>query len=146
MQPNFYWETQRGGLCRLHSLNAFMNSVNGSKGYFSEQKFRELCNEFDKEHNLENTSKNVDLALAVSNTGASVDMYLLNIPIIIFRDVNSINFSPFVKYSDEIKYVTNTKELENALDSMGDYNLNNDEFLWVDKNLNKWTKLLNKLI
>ena len=61
MQPNFYWETQRGGLCRLHSLNAFMNSVNGSKGYFSEQKFRELCNEFDKEHNLENTSNHSDI-------------------------------------------------------------------------------------
>ena len=50
MLPNFYWETQRGGLCRLHSLNAFMNSINGSKGYFSEQKFREMCNEFDKKH------------------------------------------------------------------------------------------------
>ena len=61
MQPNFYWEKQRGGLCRLHSLNAFMNSVNGSKGYFSEQKFRELCNEFDKEHNLENTSNHSDI-------------------------------------------------------------------------------------
>ena len=96
--------------------------------------------------NLEYTTNNVDLALAVSNTGASVDMYLLNIPLIIFRDVSSINFSPFVKYSDEIKYITNTKELENALDSIEDYNVKNDEFLWTDKNLNKWTKVLNKLI
>ena len=73
-------------------------------------------------------------------------MYLLNIPLIIFRDVSSINFSPFVKYSDEIKYITNTKELENALNSIEDYNVKNDEFLWTDKNLNKWTKVLNKLI
>ena len=46
--------------------------------------------------NLENTINNVDLALAVSNTGASVDMYLLNIPLIIFTSDMIFIFAFFI--------------------------------------------------
>ena len=40
---NIYWESQSGGLCRKHSLNAYFE---GPK--ISSNDFHELCTEYDK--------------------------------------------------------------------------------------------------
>ena len=40
-----YWEKQRGGLCRLHSINAFYG-----KPELDENKFKEYCKEYDTDY------------------------------------------------------------------------------------------------
>ena len=75
---------------------------------------------------------NIDVALAVSNSGASVDVHLMGKPLIVFRDISTINFSPFEKYSDKIVNVTNTNELENAIECYNYETSINNNFLWLN--------------
>ena len=85
---------------------------------------------------------NIDVALAVSNTGASVDVHLMGKPLIVFRDTSTVNFSPFEKYSDKIVHVTNTNEIENAIEFTNYQTSINNNFLWLNEDLIKWKKFL----
>ncbi len=98
------------------------------------------------EGDLKDYLYDIDLALAVSNSGSSVDVHLMGKPLIIFRDISTVNFSPFVKYSDQIEYVTNTYEIEKAIEFKNDQISINEDFLWLDINLTKWKKFLDTYI
>ena len=47
-----------------------------------------------------------------------------------------------MKYSDEIKYVTNINEIEKAIEFKDNQTSMKEDFLWLNKNLTKWKKFL----
>ncbi len=97
---------------------------------------------------LINILKNYDLALTVSNSGASIDAYILQIPLIIFKSNSNIDFSPFKKFSNSVLFVNNENELREYLISFKIDQKNNiykNNLIWHDPGLTKWKNFLIKV-
>ena len=130
----------------INNLSEKFNNIEWSVKFHPANKFNVKkylkCKFQIIEGDLKDYLFNIDLALAVSNSGSSVDMHLMGKPLIIFRDISTVNFSPFLKYSDEIKYVTNINEIEKAIEFKDNQTSMKEDFLWLNKNLTKWKKFL----
>ena len=85
-----------------------------------------------------------DVTFGANQTSANIDIYLFGLPIIIYRDLSLLNFSPlrgisgarFVNTSDEL-----ANSLRDAMQKRG-HNNNNDTVFWMDKGLLKWKRLV----
>ncbi len=97
---------------------------------------------------LHNVLNEYDLALTVSNSGSSIDAYILRVPLIIYKNSSNIDFSPFKKFDKSISFIKNENELQKFLLSYKSdvQNKNHsDKFFWHNENLMNWRTLLKKL-
>lgn len=97
---------------------------------------------------LHNVLKEYDLALTVSNSGSSIDAYILKVPLIIYKNSSNIDFSPFKNFDKSISFIKNENELQEFLLSYKSDVLNknySDKFFWHNEDLMKWRTLLKKL-
>ncbi len=85
-----------------------------------------------------------DIAYSSNMTSASVDAYLVGLPVIILLDVYELNFSPLRGYS-EVSFVSTTDELTSAMnEAMRNVNIkpSHEGFFHLDPSMPKWNKLL----
>lgn len=68
-----YWESQKGNLCRLHSLNVFYKNLNLGKR-LTEKEFYNYCNQFDKYMDNPLPTRNND---SISSTQMNIISFIL---------------------------------------------------------------------
>ena len=104
----------------------------------------EVRNKKEQEELRIELTDNVIVDINYPKTSANIDIYLFGLPIIIYRDLSLLNFSPlrgisgarFVNTSDEL-----ANSLRDAMQKRG-HNNNNDTVFWMDKGLLKWKRLV----
>lgn len=85
----------------------------------------------------------VDIAYIGNMTSASLDAYIVGLPVLIFLDGDNFNFSPLKSYSD-VLFVGSTKELVKAVNEaeLKSRRIDYKSIFYLDKNFSKWKKLL----
>lgn len=93
---------------------------------------------------LEKLLPKTDVVISSGNTVASVEAWLLGLPVIIVLDDNSFNLSP-LRGEKSIKFVSSRNELVKALKKMKSSPRNHidpEGFFWFNSDLLRWQKLL----
>lgn len=93
---------------------------------------------------LSSIINNYDIAYSSNMTSASVDAYLVGLPVVILLDTYELNFSPLRGYSD-VSFVSTPDELVSAMkEAMLNINSkpNHEEFFHLDPSMPRWNKFL----
>jgi surface carbohydrate biosynthesis protein (TIGR04326 family) len=107
-------------------------------------KFSELLLEVS-DAPLEVLFVNCDAVFTSNITTSSVDAYCSGIPVIQMLDGDTFNLSPLRGLSGSGRYVTNSRELVDALVEAFHRNcLPSESYFFLDKNLPRWRMLLNE--
>jgi len=87
---------------------------------------------------------NFDIIIAPAATLSVLEGYIANVKIVIFLNSNDLNLSPLRNFSD-VKVAHDSSSINKALHEcvLQDYSLGEASFLWFDKNLGLWKKILN---
>jgi|SaaInlV_165m_DNA_1040744.scaffolds.fasta_scaffold12475_2 hypothetical protein len=129
---NIYWESQSGGLCRKHSLNAYFE---GPK--ISENDFPELCKEYDKyiydKYNVEIHTESNDCMFAN-------DMGIISYLVKKYNHTYCFHFPiNYIDYTVKIYNIDNFLSWINDTDFFFVYNHNH---IWgIKKHQNQWYKV-----
>lgn len=94
---------------------------------------------------LQDCIKDFDIVFSSNTTSASLDCFLMNKKVIIFLDENNLNFSPLRGVSD-VSFVSNYHDIYNelVLAKPRTHNSKNKSFFWIDRDLKKWKKIIQK--
>lgn len=84
-----------------------------------------------------------DVALSTNSTSASVDAYVMGLPVIIGLDGASLNLSP-LRGQSGVSFVSTPEELAEALEAAreGTMNYGHNDFFFLDNELPRWQRLL----
>ena len=119
---DIYYERQRGGMCRLHSLNAYLGGP-----VYSDSMFWEAANEFDisqkNKFGITMSSRSFDLVNSDQRTLISFILRTRNI------------------YTKYVAINTHEKHVEEALESGAFFVFNVDHIWIVKKNKGQWYKV-----
>jgi surface carbohydrate biosynthesis protein (TIGR04326 family) len=92
---------------------------------------------------------NYEIAISAGSTSAALDVYLNDIPLIIFIEKTSLNLSP-LSHHRNIKFVSDVNEIASAvaieLNCTKKRKFNSSEIFWIDKNLTRWKRFLIKVL
>lgn len=93
---------------------------------------------------LEDCLKDYDLIFSSNSTSASLDCYLMSKKVIIFLNKMNLNFSP-LRGAKEVDFISDHNDIFAAFRSFKNESVENNYF-WIDKDLNKWKKIIQKFI
>ena len=93
---------------------------------------------------LENELYSSDLVIATNSTSASVDAFLVGLPVIIRCDGSSLNLSP-LRGQDGVCFVSNVDDLVKAISTVliSETGTHKQDLFWIDPQLPRWKTLLN---
>lgn len=88
--------------------------------------------------------KNYDFMIICGDSGAVLDLYLLGMPVLVYRDDKSLNYSPLKEINKKI-FFSNSLELKKRINFLKfeDKTIKNQIF-WFSKNNHRWKKLFSK--
>ena len=88
--------------------------------------------------------KKTDIMFSSNITAAATEAYALGIPVLTFIDENTLNLSP-LKDKKNIKFLSNINQFTKAINIIEKKKIKdskNKNFFFLDKDLNKWNKIL----
>lgn len=83
---------------------------------------------------------NYDVVFSSSGTSAAVEAHVSGLPLAIMLDCSGLNLSPLWG-SDEISFVSNSKELATALEMRCTRAINRLPFFYLDSDYSRWQKI-----
>ena len=88
---------------------------------------------------------NFDMAYAGNLTSAAIDAYLSNLPVAIFLDDTTLNFSP-LRGARGVFFIHDARDLDQTIKAVKsgkvDKNTDAEEFFYLEKDLPRWKELL----
>lgn len=93
------------------------------------------------EDKLENILANFDVVITSNISSSSVDAYAKGIPVFQYLDGNYFNMTP-LRNNKEIRYFSNSSDLQNLFLNFNTNNSGNDNFFYLDKEVPKWIQLI----